>query len=207
VKPKLSLIYDTCGCFVFAILAGFIAGDIFTEDISELPTGPQSILYSALISSAALAYLLFRGQVSLSALKLNVSDIKKGVAVGLVLALINLPYGYLFYDKPLPSEYAELISKSLSYVLIFAVFISFIVPIIEELLYREFIFNRYENSMYRYSGYLLSCFLFYWAHNYLIQALVGSLILCCLYDFTKRLGPCVIAHMSWNICWMLALIL
>jgi membrane protease YdiL (CAAX protease family) len=79
-----------------------------------------------------------------------------------------------------------------------------LVPIVEEIFYRGFIFRIIRIRVSKLWSFIISGILFSIGHSLSLSAFLSGLILCYLFEKTKIVGPCIIAHFLWNLVWFSA---
>ena len=127
------------------------------------------IFYNILISYL---FLFFSG-----AHKTFFGNIKKtNIKLLLIISIIGIIFGFLFFSikEPVPSLFYKVVSQiSLSGVILFLLFNSFIVALSEQMIFSGFLFNSYKNLTSKYDAIFQTSIIFVLFHLLRFELLVN----------------------------------
>lgn len=129
------------------------------------------------------------------------------VTVGLLGSFLTKLFG-----APAPQSFTEAVTGvKYGWEYIFLVLLGGIIaPMKEEMIFRGLIYPPLRQTMGKGKGILLAGTFFATLHSDLVRFLplfLGGIVLTWLYERTRSLWPSVLAHGTWNILMMVALIL
>ena len=133
-----------------------------------------------------------------------------GCIGGLLLGIVQFPYKIVAGDRSVPMDlYVDSQYHGLFWILLFLLFVTILIPILQELFYRFYLYWGIRNRFGRFWAYSASALLFSLGHEpfnsgRILLFLLSSLILTYLSEKTEYLGSSVIAHMVWNAIWYTA---
>lgn len=190
--------------FVVVNVSDFLINGVITKSSIELPDnliGVISLFFAMCISSY---YLNTKHPLSLNKLGLNKENQKKllvyGLTGGAILLAINSPFRNGL-DAIILEKYLVDPKEGYLTVLFFLIIVIALIPIVEEIFFRGFIFRIARISFNKFWGFIISSSLFAVGHGLSLSAFISSLILCYLFEKTKIVSTCIIAHILWNLGW------
>lgn len=133
-----------------------------------------------------------------------------GVCGGFVVSLIEFPYKIIIGKDLISRNLIPGVEDGLIYSIKYLFAAIVIIPFIEELLFRGYVYRILRNKFNVFWGFAGSMTLFSLAHGInsgIVLLIISSFILTCLYEKTRALGVCVIAHTLWNFSWYVAVFL
>ena len=134
--------------------------------------------------------------------------LKWGVLGGIVISLIEFPYKIIFDNNLTSGTQIPGFDVGLIYSAKYIFVAVSIIPFIEELLFRGLIYRLLRNKFSVFWGFVGSIASFTLVHGVksgIMFYIIGAFILTYLYEKTRALGVCVIAHMIWNFSWFAAI--
>jgi membrane protease YdiL (CAAX protease family) len=199
------------------ILSGFVLYGVMYVLNKVLPIDIPKPLFDLIVSSLATTcgavYLLTEYPLNLSLKQFKKDDIKKiiifGLVGGILIAVIQFPYKTIFLNHDITSKYFINTEKGKIYVAILFFFLIFITPIFEELLFRGGVYRVIKNRYNIFWGYLCTAILFAIMHTASIYQsilhMLSSLVLTYTYEKTNFIGTSILAHLLWNMIWIVAI--
>lgn len=133
--------------------------------------------------------------------------VRFGLFGGIVIALINFPYK-AFYSST--TDTLETYIGYLNEFPVLLIFLSIIIsPLLEEFLFRAIVYRMIRNRVNIFWGYFISTALFTIGHDifHLPYIIISSTILTILYERSRSIVTCFIAHAIWNVSWLIAALL
>lgn len=193
---------------VFLIVAFSVIFDVAISKSSiELPPnliGAVSIFFALCISSY---YLWKNFPIKINLLGGENKNIYYfplyGILGGMILLLINSPFRNSD-DTIILKKFLVDPKEGYAKVVPFLMIVVILIPIVEEIFYRGFIFRLCRNSVNRFWSYFISSIIFSVGHSLSVSIFISGLILCYIYEKTSLILPCIIAHILWNMVWFSA---
>jgi membrane protease YdiL (CAAX protease family) len=211
---KFWIVFD-----IFVAYAIYICSDIFfdkllignqSSPLSDFPLDLLSVFITSVSLVIAVSYFYFRYPFTVSHFGFGNQDIRDtiicGIGGGIILVLLNFPYPIVFKGQSIP-EFVYYIEtqQGMHFVFSLLIFAVIILPFIEELFFRVFLFGLVRNKYGLTAGYLVSTFFFALGHRLAPIHMINSLIFCYLYEKTGRIGVSIIAHILTNFAWYTAI--
>lgn len=202
----------------FAIVVMFIIafGLIELESNNSLrflfnyPKPLVSLIDSFIIILSGTLFLVFRYSINFFDFGFGKTNFKKtiiwGVIGGIIVSFIEFPYKIIIGKKEIPFEIYLSIDSEIYYIIIFLFIVVIIIPFVEEIFIRAYVFGIIKNRFNVFWGYVVSTLLFTFLHTFsslgsFFSCVASSLILTFLYEKTRLLGPSIIAHGLLNLSW------
>ena len=160
-----------------------------------------SILFAFIISNL---YLNYKYPITIDLFGIEKKYLKKlllyGITGGVILILLNSPFRRGL-DTIIIERYLVNPKEGHAFVTIFLIIVVVLVPIIEEIYYRAFIFRIVGVGASKFWSFSIASILFSAGHGISLSAFLSSLILCFIFEKAEIVGPCIIAHILWNLVW------
>ncbi len=213
-------LWDILHAFLLYIVCGFglyILIKIFNELLSlNMPEELRNGIIGALSTTCAAYYLLKEYPVDFRRYGFGRSDILKslrwGILFGITLGALSFPYKTILGGNEIPEKGVYVsIENGILYVLICIIFATVLAPIVEELVFRLCIFRIFKNRFSIAWGHILTAILFSVGHAAVLTGgqfalfFIKSVILSHLYNKTRFIAPCIIAHSIWNMTWFFSM--
>ena len=167
-------------------------------------------VFSTLISiMAGTCYLFLKYPIEFKDFGFDKGNLKKIISWGgigaIAILLYNFPYKIISGEKEIPQEYFIDPHQGILYVILFLITVVILLPFVEELFYRAFLFRIVKNEFNLSAGYILSTAIFAIGHKFTIPSILNSLIFCYIYNKTGLIGANIIAHIIFNFIWFLSI--
>jgi membrane protease YdiL (CAAX protease family) len=173
---------------------------------------PEKLIYEIanLISIvAAIAYLIARYQLDFSFFLYQQIHMKRmllwGAVSGFILGFINFPYTVITGNADIPKQYLIDSQQGILFVSSFLIIVIIIIPFLEELFFRAFVYRMIKNRFDIFWGYVASVVLFWAGHDFYMLTIISALIYCYIYEKTGLIGTSIIAHSIRNFIWYSAI--
>ena len=125
----------------------------------------------------------------------------------IALSLISFPYKNILTKQISNDPFYLSLDKGKYFVIIQIIIICAAGPFLEEILYRGFYQRLIMEKYGKYFGYGISTFVFSMAHGFALYSIVNSIILCAVYDKSRKVGSSIIAHSASNLSWYLGILI
>jgi len=197
-------------------LVGLIAS---AKSVESVYTITISYILSSILLASWILWLVFKKYLmTKDSIGLVIRDKKSTVTWSLMtillLTLFSVTYEYIVrrvLHLNIPEDFMILIIQSIKTFgegIVFFIFIVIIGPIVEEIIFRLYIYNAFKRYTNIKWGLFFSALLFAICHfqpPYLVLLFVVGFVLAYVYEQTKSLVPCIVIHLSNNLlCFIFA---
>lgn len=194
----------------FAIMGIVVFGlALIMPLITFVPSQQKDNYGLFLMLSAGIIYLTKKYKISIEEYGFNKHGITKtimwGVGGGIFLSILNFPLrtitrGTAWIDFEI---FLESNSDRFS-VISFLVFASLLLPIMEEILFRGYVYRVLKNRYKVFLATVITCAAYAVGHLDIVFALY-SYVLISVNEKSNFLGSSIIAHVLWNSSWYLSI--
>jgi len=200
---------------IFLIIESVIGYLVINDFILSIRILILNFVQAILLGGLTLSVLKVKYGLSLKDVGFNLSNLGSilrygiigGILICLLITLLN-NFIYLIIDsfwgiEPPEQQVIQNLLESESNLLFFlnGVLIVVVAPITEEIFFRGFIYPYCKSKMGKWKGILLSASLFALAHGSIwlfLPTFLGGVILANIYEKTKSIYSCMLAHGVWN---------
>ena len=172
---------------------------------------PKNLIYifSTLVSLViGTLYLHTKYPIDVPLFGSNSKNIRNTIIWGsigsIILVLVNFPYEISLGRKDIPQEHFVAMQQGIHFVVLFLIIAVVMIPFVEELFYRGFLFRLVRNKFGLASAYVVSTGFFALGHKFSTLSIINSLIFCYIYEKTGLIGTSIIAHALLNFVWYAA---
>jgi membrane protease YdiL (CAAX protease family) len=135
-------------------------------------------------------------------------NISYGLYAGLILSVLNFPF-QIFFKGFVPYDYYAAPHNGIVKFIAFLLVAIVIGPLVEELIFRVFLYRKIKTKFGIVWGYIGSAGLFTLAHAIeshkgIIKIALTALLLAYVYEKTDSIKSIVIAHSFLNLTWFTA---
>jgi membrane protease YdiL (CAAX protease family) len=128
-----------------------------------------------------------------------------GFTGGIFLSIIQFPYKTIFNNLEISTGLFLNPEYGIIYTVAFLNIVIILVPTIEEIFFRGFIYRIIKSRFGIIWGYIFTAFLFTLAHKtsifQSILFIISSFILTFIYEKASSITSSIIAHCFWNLTW------
>jgi membrane protease YdiL (CAAX protease family) len=207
-KDKYRLIFDIFIASVIIICAGFLLIDNLSSPLKYFPTNYIYIFCTLVSLILGTSYLYIKYPIAVSHFGFDNQNIRNTIIWGIngfiALILLNFPYKIILGEKSIPKEQFIETQQGMHFVFLFLVITVILIPFVEELFYRAFLFRLVKNKFGLVAGYVVATSFFTLGHMFSKLSIINSLIFCYIYEKTGRIGTTIIAHTLLNFVWYTA---
>ena len=207
-KDKKWIIFNIFIASILSFCVGFFLIYYLSSFLKHFPIN-LIYIFSTLISLIiGTIYLYFKYPINISHFgfdKKNIRNISIWGSIGfIILILLNFPYKIILGIQNIPQEHFIENQQGIHFVFLFLIIAVIMIPFVEELFYRAYLFRLVKNEFGTVSGYVVSTGFFALGHKFSTPSLINSLIFCYIYDRTGLIGTSIIAHALLNSVWYTA---
>jgi membrane protease YdiL (CAAX protease family) len=207
-KNQKWIIIDIFIASIIIVCIGFFLIHNLSSILKSFPTNLIYIFSTLASITIGTSYLYLKYPFKVSLFGFGSQNIRNTIIWGsigcITLVLINFPYAIVLGIKNIPHEHFIEIQHGMHFVILFLIIAVIMIPFIEELFYRAFLFRIVKNELSLVSGYIVSTVFFWVGHSFSTLSLINSLILCYIYKKTGGVGASIIAHSLLNFVWYTA---
>lgn len=182
--------------------------EILSIILKHFPLNLISILSTLISFILGIFYLYTKYPIAVSHLGFDNKNIKSTIVWALkgsfFLILLNFPYKITLVEKIIPKDHLIESQQGLGFLFLFLLIAVIVIPFVEELFYRSFLFRLIKNRFGLAAGYLVSTGFFALGHKFSLGSIINSLIFCYIYEKSGRIGSSIIAHTIVNFVWYAA---
>lgn len=166
---------------------------------------------SLLITASGALYLFAKYPIKLENIGFIKGNLRKiiiyGGVGGFLISVIEFPFKIITGQNRIPAKIFLNLENDKYCVLIFLLIVGLLIPLVEEVFHRGGVYRILRNRFNVFWGYLGSMGIFVFGHSFnsslgaIIQYTISSFILTYIYEKSKLIGSCIIAHILWNLSW------
>ncbi|PRX33570.1 hypothetical protein BX659_10397 [Orenia metallireducens] len=205
----------TLTSLIFLIIESVIGYLVIDEFILSIRVLILNFVQAILLGGLTLSILKIKYRLALKDVGFNLNDLGNvlkygiigGILICLLITLLN-NFIYLIIDnlwgiEAPAQEVIKNLLESESSLLFFlnGLLIVIVAPITEEIFFRGFIYPYCKSKLGKWKGILLSALFFALAHASIwlfFPTFLGGIILANIYEKTKSIYSCMLAHGVWN---------
>lgn len=207
LKEKKWIIIDICIATIMIICVGFVLINGLSNILKSFPPNLIYIVSTSvsLFLGSIYLHIKYPFDFAIFGNKNDVNTIIKWGGLGFVLLfVINFPYKIVFGEGSIPKDYLVDPKNGLHFAFFYFVVAVILIPFIEELFYRVFLFRLIKNKFGLFSGYITSTLFFTAGHKFSAISIINSLVFCFIFDKTGLIGTSILAHVLLNFGWYTA---
>jgi membrane protease YdiL (CAAX protease family) len=208
LTKRQKVIVDILISSVIILFVGFFLTGLLLELSVYFP---EKLIYefgNIISIIAGTAYLHLKYKLDLSLFGFDKINFRKiilwGSISGLTLALLNFPYTVISGKDMVPEKYLIDPQQGIHFVFLFLIVVVIIIPLMEELFFRGFVYRIVKSNFNIFWAYTASVCLFWAGHNFYVPTIISALIYCYVYEKTSLIGTSIIAHTIRNFIWYMA---
>ena len=209
LKDKYWIIVNILIASIIIICVGFFLIDTLSRLSKYFPINLIYIFSTMSSLILGTVYLYIKYPIKIAHFGFDRKNIRNtfmgGILGYIFLILLNFPYKiFLTEDNILKGQFIEA-QQGMHFVVLFLIIGVIMIPVVEELFYRAFLFRLVRNEFGVVSGYVVSTGFFALGHMFSKLSIINSLIFCYIYEKTGRIGTSIIGHTLLNFVWYTAL--